>query len=75
MVEGHTVPSPQIVNPNFAEGIKGWNLPQGFRDAPREGINQTGALYYERTDAEDYVFATQPVKLIPGAAYRVRAKV
>ncbi|MFN6017317.1 MAG: hypothetical protein ACK49N_07045 [Verrucomicrobiota bacterium] len=74
-VEAPQIPLPEVINPTFADGSKGWNLRKGFRAAPGDGINQTGALFYERTDPADYHFATQSVKLLPGAAYRVRAMV
>jgi hypothetical protein len=74
-VEAPQVPAPELINPGFADGTKGWNLGKGFRAAPGDGVNQTGALFYERTNPAEYPFATQSVKLIPGAAYRVRAMV
>ena len=74
-VEAPQVHVPEMINPGFADGTKGWNLGKGFRAAPGDGVNQTGALFYERTDPADYPFATQSVKLLPGAAYRVRAMV
>lgn len=74
-VEAPQVPAPELINPAFAEGTKGWNLGKGFRVAPGDGVNQTGALFYERTDPAEYPLATQSVNLIPGAAYRVRSMV
>ena len=74
-VEAPQVPAPEVINPGFADGTKGWNLGKGFRAAPGDGVNQTGALFYERTDPAEYPLATQSVKLLPGAAYRVRALV
>ena len=74
-VEAPQVHVPEMINPGFADGTKGWNLGKGFRAAPGDGVNQTGALFYERTDPADYPFATQSVKLLPGAAYQVRAMV
>jgi hypothetical protein len=74
-VEAPQVPAPELINSAFAEGTKGWGVGKGFRAAPGDGVNGTGALFYERTDPAEYPFATQAVKLIPGAAYRVRAMV
>ena len=60
-VEAPQLSAPELINPRFAEGTKGWSVGKGFRAAPGDGINQTGALFYERTNPAEYSFATQSV--------------
>ena len=64
-----TLSTPKIANAGF-DSITGWDLGFGFRAAPGQGFNQTGALFYERNDPAEYVLATQKVDLAPSGSYR-----
>ncbi len=74
-VEAPQVPAPEIINPDFGEGTKGWRTGPGYADARGQGINQTGALFYERTNPDAYAVATQYVTLVPGEVYKFSAMI
>ena len=44
-VEAPQLSVPVIINPRFADGTKGWSVGKGFRAAPGNGVNGTGALF------------------------------
>jgi hypothetical protein len=66
---------PQLVNPDFADGTAGWKIGAGFSAAPGQGINSTGALFYERTDPQAYALAVQEAAFQPGGSYRISAMI
>ncbi len=62
-----------VANPDFEKGADGWPLPEGYRHDPTGGRNGSGALFYERTDPQQYPLPGQELKLQPGARYRFSA--
>ncbi len=65
-----------LVNGSFEDGVTAWNGIDGVRaKVDRSGINQTGGLYYERTDPADYLQVGQEVALKPGFHYRFGAMI
>ncbi|MFM8765952.1 MAG: hypothetical protein ACKOEZ_14130, partial [Spartobacteria bacterium] len=72
-VEAPQIPVPEIKSPELDSGADGWTLPTGFRHVVGEGLNQTGALYHERTNPDDYFKAEQSVALLPNTQYRFSA--
>jgi len=48
--DGNIFPDPKLENPSL------WNLPDGYRLLEREGKDGVNALFYERTDAQNYIF-------------------
>ena len=69
------VATPKLVNPDFADGTSGWQAGEGYSSAPGQGFNQTGALFYERTDPKAYALATQDIVLSPGTSYQFSAMI
>ena len=74
-VEAPAIPTPEIVNPDFADGTSGWRTGAGYAAAPGQGFNQTGALYNERTNSDVYTLASQYIPVVPGAEYRFSAMI
>ena len=64
-----TLSTPEIVNPDFADGTSGWRTGAGYAAAPGQGFNQTGALFYERTNSDVYTLASQYIPVVPGGEY------
>jgi hypothetical protein len=69
------VATPKLLNPDFADGTSGWRTGAGYSSAPGQGFNQTGALFYERTDPKAYALATQEIVLVPGTSYQFSAMI
>ncbi len=69
------VAAPELINPNFADGMTGWKCGSGYSSAPAQGFNQTAALIHERANPEDYALAIQCISLKPGMPYRFSAMI
>lgn len=51
-------------------------LPKGYALKKGEGLNGTAALFYERTDPNEYVLYSLPIKgLIAGQHYIIKAHI
>jgi hypothetical protein len=73
---GMVVPSPPLINGQFDQGDKGWDLQTPFRVEAQGGLNQTGALFCEKAETSSKVFfAVQEVPLLKNVTYRLSAQV
>lgn len=61
---------PQLVNPGFEDGAKGWSLPAGFAVDPAVAHEGAASLRIENTDPAKYQLAAQTVGLQVGRQYR-----
>ena len=61
-----------LVNSNFEDGNKGWNIPAEYSIKPLAGRNSSRGLYINRTSSEkNGTWVKQYIKLEPGKSYRV----
>ncbi len=60
-----------VFTENFNGGTGGWNLPEGWSYAPREGLTGSGALKYERSDPRNNTEATIRINIQPGIRYKL----
>ena len=71
---GAVADEPIVVNGGFesdgAGKVAGWREQGKYSFRPGEGINGTGAFYYENNDPGSYCVPGQPIKLTPGRRYR-----
>ncbi len=71
---GAAADDPIVVNGGFEAGgngkVAGWSAQGKYSFRPGEGINGTGAWYYENGDPKYYGVPGQSIKLTPGRRYK-----
>ena len=67
--EGEKTPVPEVINPSFEEGVRGWDLKGNCKVERNLGTVASGGLLMERTDPKEYYLPGQALYLKPGRKY------
>ena len=67
--EGEKTPVPEVINPSFEEGVRGWDLKGNCKAERGLGTLASGGLLMERTDPKEYYLSGQTLYLKPERKY------